>query len=82
VQKQADTLAAKQILDLEHLDDQLNVLGPVQVNEPPSLTQQRSALTRQKNTLLNEQRQASSLSNPPATWPRRSSAAPQPLDRH
>ena len=62
VQKQADTLAAKQILDLEHLDDQLNVLGPVQVNEPPSLTQQRSALTRQKNTLLNEQRQASSLS--------------------
>ncbi len=41
---------------------QLNVLGPVQVNEPPSLTQQRSALTRQKNTLLNEQRQASSLS--------------------
>ena len=62
MQKQADTLAAKQILDLEHLDDQLNVLGPVQVNEPPSLTQQRSALTRQKNTLLNEQRQASSLS--------------------
>lgn len=62
VQKQADTLAAKQILDLEHLDDQLNVLGPVQVNEPPSLTQQRSVLTRQKNTLLNEQRQASSLS--------------------
>ncbi|MCP1505977.1 small-conductance mechanosensitive channel [Pseudomonas marginalis] len=62
VQKQADTLAAKQAIDLEHLDDQLNVLGPLQADAPPSLTQQRTALTRQKNALLAEQRQASNLS--------------------
>lgn len=62
VQKQADALSVRQAIDLEHLEDQLNVLGPVQADETASFTQQRTALTKQKNALANEQRQASTLS--------------------
>ena len=33
VQKQADNLVAQQAVDIEHLNDQLNILGPVQPDE-------------------------------------------------
>jgi len=52
VQKQADELIAKQAVDIEHLNDQLNILGPVQPDEAPALTSQRKALTAQKNALV------------------------------
>lgn len=54
VQKQADNLTARQAVDIEHLNDQLNILGPAQPDEAPSLTSQRKTLTTQKNALVNE----------------------------
>jgi small-conductance mechanosensitive channel len=62
VQKQADDLIAQQAVDIEHLDDQLNILGPMQPDEAQSLTIQRKALTTQKNALVDNERQANTLS--------------------
>ena len=62
VQKQADALIARQAVDIEHLDDQLNILGPVQPDEPQSLSVQRKALTAQKNALVSDERQTNTLS--------------------
>ncbi|RRV10194.1 mechanosensitive ion channel family protein [Pseudomonas sp. v388] len=62
VQKQADGLIARQAADIEQLNDQLNILGPVQPDEAPGLTSQRKALTAQKNALVNDERQTNALS--------------------
>lgn len=62
VQKQADNLTARQAVDIEHLNDQLNILGPAQPDEAPSLTSQRKTLTTQKNALVNDERQTNTLS--------------------
>ena len=62
VQKQADTLTARQAVDIEHLNDQLNILGPVQPDEPQTISSQRKALTTQKNALVAEERQTNTLS--------------------
>ncbi|WP_153015520.1 DUF3772 domain-containing protein, partial [Pseudomonas syringae] len=62
VQKQADNLIAQQAVDIEHLNDQLNILGPVQPDEAQSLTSQRKTLTAQKNALVNDERQTNELS--------------------
>nr|GEZ40270.1 hypothetical protein [Tanacetum cinerariifolium] len=62
VQKQADDLVAKQAVDIEHLNDQLNILGPVQPDEAQTLTSQRKTLTAQKNALVNDERQTTTLS--------------------
>lgn len=62
VQKQADSLVARQAADIEKLDDQLNILGPVQPDEAQSLTSQRKTLTAQKNALVNDERQTNTLS--------------------
>ncbi|WP_285424771.1 DUF3772 domain-containing protein [Pseudomonas sp. efr-133-TYG-103a] len=62
VQKQADALIAQQGVDIEHLNDQLNILGPVQPDEASTLTAQRKTLTNQKNALVNDERQANTLS--------------------
>ncbi|WP_268800397.1 DUF3772 domain-containing protein [Pseudomonas huanghezhanensis] len=62
VQKQADDLVGRQAADIEHLNDQLNILGPVQPEEAQTLTTQRKALTSQKNALVNDERQANTLS--------------------
>lgn len=62
VQKQADDLIAKQAVNIEHLNDQLNILGPVQPDEAPTLTSQRKALTAQKNALVSDERQTNTLS--------------------
>jgi small-conductance mechanosensitive channel len=62
VQKQADELIAKQAVDIEHLNDQLNILGPVQPDEAQTLTSQRKALTAQKNALVSDERQTNTLS--------------------
>lgn len=62
VQKQADDLVAKQGVDIEHLNDQLNILGPVQPDEASTLTSQRKALTARKNALVSDERQTNTLS--------------------
>jgi small-conductance mechanosensitive channel len=62
VQKQADDLIARQAVDIEHLNDQLNILGPVQPDEAQSLTSQRKTLTAQKNALVSDERQTNTLS--------------------
>lgn len=62
VQKQADNLIARQAVDIEHLNDQLNILGPAQPDEAQSLTSQRKTLTTQKNALVNDERQTNTLS--------------------
>lgn len=61
VQRQADALATQRTADVARLDDQLNVLGPVQPEEPESLTRQRQLLDRQKKALVAEQTEATQL---------------------
>ncbi|HEB0721937.1 mechanosensitive ion channel family protein [Pseudomonas aeruginosa] len=61
VQRQADALLALRVADIERLDDQLKVIGPPQPDEAESLAAQRQALTRQKNALLDDERQATQL---------------------
>ncbi len=61
VQRQADALATQRTADVARLDDQLNVLGPVQPEEPESLTRQRQQLDRQKKALVAEQTEATQL---------------------
>jgi potassium efflux system protein len=62
IQKQADTLSAKQTVDLEHLTDQLNILGPVQPDEAQSFVGQRKTLNAQKTALIKDQSQTNTLS--------------------
>ncbi|MBC3468402.1 DUF3772 domain-containing protein [Pseudomonas sp. RW10S2] len=61
VQRQADALATQRTADVARLDDQLNVLGPVQPEEAESLTRQRQQLGKQKKTLVAEQTEATQL---------------------
>ncbi|MDV6792667.1 DUF3772 domain-containing protein, partial [Pseudomonas aeruginosa] len=61
VQRQADALLALRVDDIERVDDQLKVIGPQQPDEAESLAAQRQTLTRQKNTLLDDERQATQL---------------------
>ena len=62
VQKQADALVAEQAATIEHLNDQLNILGPVQPDEPQSIASQRKAVSTQKNALVSDERQTNALS--------------------
>lgn len=62
VQKQADDLIVRQAVDIEHLSDQLNILGPVQPDEAQSLASQRKILVTQKNALVSDERQSNTLS--------------------
>ena len=62
VQKQADSLTSQQTTDIEHLDEQINILGPVERDEAPTISSQRKALTAQKNRLISDQKQTSGLS--------------------
>lgn len=62
VQKQADNLVSRQAADIDHLDEQLNIIGPVQPDEAQGLSSQRKALTAQKNALASDERQTSTLS--------------------
>lgn len=61
VQRQADALSTLRAADVAKLDDKLNVLGPVQPDEAPSITQQRRQLDAEKKALVAEQDQAAKL---------------------
>ncbi|HDS1737768.1 MULTISPECIES: DUF3772 domain-containing protein [Pseudomonas] len=61
VQRQADALVALRTTDLQRLDDQLNVLGPVLPDEADSITRQRQQLTSEKKSLLAQQQTATQL---------------------
>lgn len=62
VQQQVDDLAAKQAVELEHLDDQLKILGPVQPEETPAFGVQRKTLAAQRTALVKDQNQTTALS--------------------
>ncbi len=62
VQKQADDLSAARTVSVEHLDDQLKVIGPAQEDEAPALTKQRQALTASRNDLVDDEHQLTTLS--------------------
>ena len=62
VQRQADALLARQGVDMGHLDDQLNVLGAAQPDEPQTLTAQRRTLSSQKKALTTDQADTTALS--------------------
>lgn len=49
VQRQADALSAQRTTDVERLDDQLKVLGPVLPDEAESITRQRKQLSDEKS---------------------------------
>ena len=61
VQRQADALGTQRTSDVERLDDQLNVLGPVLPDEADSITRQRKQLADEKKSLLAQQQQAQQL---------------------
>ena len=61
VQRQADALATLRTSDVAKVNDQLNVLGPVQPDEAESLTRQRKQLDAQRKALVAEQEQATQL---------------------
>lgn len=62
VQRQAEALLARQSVDMGHLDDQLNVLGAAQPDEPQTLTAQRRTLVNQKKALTTDQTDTTALS--------------------
>ncbi|WP_213879018.1 DUF3772 domain-containing protein [Pseudomonas sp. dw_358] len=62
VQNQADTLSAAQAVELQHLGDQLNILGPVLPDEPPNFASQRKTLTARKTALIKDQSDTNLLS--------------------
>ncbi|MBD8614168.1 mechanosensitive ion channel family protein [Pseudomonas putida] len=62
VQRQADALLARQGVDMGHLDDQLNVLGAAQPDEPQALAAQRRTLANQKKALTTDQTDTTALS--------------------
>jgi len=61
VQRQADALSALRTADVDKLDDKLKVLGPVQPDEPLSITEQRNQLEAEKKALVTQQEQATKL---------------------
>jgi len=61
VQRQADVLATQRTADVQRLDDQLNVLGPPMEEEAESLTRQRKQLNDEKNKVVAEQKDATTL---------------------
>lgn len=61
VQRQADALGTQRTTDVERLDDQLKVLGPVLPDEAESITRQRKQLSDEKKQVLAEQQQAIQL---------------------
>ncbi|MDH0650079.1 DUF3772 domain-containing protein [Pseudomonas sp. GD03858] len=61
VQRQADVLTTQRTADVQRLDDQLNVLGPPVAEEAESLTRQRKQLNDEKNALVAEQKDATTL---------------------
>ncbi|BCJ08924.1 MULTISPECIES: DUF3772 domain-containing protein [unclassified Pseudomonas] len=61
VQRQADVLVTQRTADVQRLDDQLNVLGPPLEEEAESLTRQRKQLNDEKNKLVAEQKDATTL---------------------
>ncbi|MDF0730085.1 DUF3772 domain-containing protein [Pseudomonas entomophila] len=61
VQRQADALGTLRTTDVERLDDQLNVLGPVLPDEADSITRQRKQLADEKKALQAQQQQAIQL---------------------
>ncbi|MCO7517543.1 DUF3772 domain-containing protein [Pseudomonas guariconensis] len=61
VQRQADALGTLRTTDVERLDDQLKVLGPVLPDEAESITRQRKQLEDEKKSLLAQQTQATQL---------------------
>ncbi|MBV4505635.1 DUF3772 domain-containing protein [Pseudomonas sp. BW13M1] len=61
VQRQADVLVTQRTADVQRLDDQLNVLGPPMEEEAESLTRQRKQLNDEKNKLVAEQKDATTL---------------------
>ena len=62
VQKRADVVVAQQAVDLEHLNDQISILGPVQPDEAQSLSSQRKALVTQQKALVADQQRTTTLS--------------------
>ncbi|WP_416424072.1 DUF3772 domain-containing protein [Pseudomonas sp. App30] len=62
VQKQADDLNTQRSVSIEHLDDQLKVIGPLVPDEAPTLTAQRQALTGKRNALVDDEKQLTALS--------------------
>jgi small-conductance mechanosensitive channel len=61
VQKQVDDLSSQQATELEHLQDQLKILGPVQPDETPAFSAQRRTLTAQQTALVKDQSQTTTL---------------------
>lgn len=61
VQRQADVLVTQRTADVQRLDDQLNVLGPPLEEEAESLTRQRKQLNDEKNKVVAEQKDATTL---------------------
>lgn len=61
VQRQADALGTQRTTDVERLDDQLKVLGPVLPDEAESITRQRKQLGDEQKQVLAEQQQAIKL---------------------
>ncbi|MCV9918899.1 DUF3772 domain-containing protein [Pseudomonas sp. BT-42-2] len=61
VQRQADAQVALRTTDLERVEDQLKVLGPVLPDEADSITRQRQQLTSDKKALLAQQQTATQL---------------------
>ncbi|WP_323114913.1 DUF3772 domain-containing protein [Pseudomonas guariconensis] len=61
VQRQADAVGTQRTTDVERLDDQLKVLGPVLPDEAESITRQRKQLSDEKKQVLAEQQQAIQL---------------------
>ncbi|MBF8731772.1 MULTISPECIES: DUF3772 domain-containing protein [Pseudomonas] len=61
VQRQADALGTQRTTDVERLDDQLKVLGPVLPDEAESITRQRKQLSDEQKQVLAEQQQAIKL---------------------
>ncbi|MDD0985984.1 DUF3772 domain-containing protein [Pseudomonas shahriarae] len=62
VQQLAGALLTVRATEMERIDDQLKVLGAAQPGEAQSLTEQRDALTRKKNSLLEDEQHAKQLS--------------------
>ena len=58
VQQLAGALLTVRATEMERIDDQLKVLGAAQPGEAQSLTEQRDALNRKKNSLLEDEQHA------------------------
>ena len=61
VQRQADVLVTERTANLQRVDDQLNVLGPVLPDEADSIKRQRQQLTAEKKSVTAQVQQATQL---------------------